>query len=92
MFEWMKPRDPARIDEIVDLLREAWKRHPDWRLCQLVSNCAYSSLDKEQRARVIAENEARGGGRGFDPFYVEDTDMKPQIEKLAKGLGLSQSS
>jgi hypothetical protein len=56
----MKPRDPARIDAIVDLLREAWKKHPDWRLCQLISNCVYSSLDQEQRARVISGNEARG--------------------------------
>ena len=90
MFEGMKPRDPARIDAIVDLLREAWKKHPDWRLCQLIANCAYSSLDQEQRARVIAGNEARGGGRAFDPFYVEDTDIRPQIEKLAEGFALSQ--
>ena len=84
MFESMRPRDPARIDRIVDLLREAWKKHPDWRLCQLVCNCAFNSLDEQQRARVIAENEPHGGGRGFDPFYVEDADIRPELKELAK--------
>jgi len=86
MFKGMKPRDPARIDEIIELLTTAWKKHPDWRLCQLISNCAYCTLDEQQKARIHAENEASGrGGRGFDPFNVEDVDIKPQIEKLAKG-------
>lgn len=31
-------RNPARIDEIIELLREWWKTNPDHRLCQLVSN------------------------------------------------------
>lgn len=82
MSDEMKPRDPARIDEIVDLLRAAWKQHPDWRLCQLVSNCAYGALDEQQRATIHAEHERTG--RGFDPFFVEDTDIKPELEKLAK--------
>lgn len=32
------PRDPERIDRIVDKLREVWHTVPDWRLGQLVSN------------------------------------------------------
>ena len=32
------PRDPCRIDRMVELLREAWKLSPDWRLTQLVIN------------------------------------------------------
>jgi uncharacterized protein YihD (DUF1040 family) len=31
-------RDPNRIDEICDLLREVWKKYPDWRLGQLIFN------------------------------------------------------
>jgi hypothetical protein len=31
-------RDPARIDRIVELLREVWKNHPDMRLGQLLVN------------------------------------------------------
>ena len=86
MFERMKPRDPARIDEMIELLRTAWKKHPDWRLCQLISNCAYCTLDEEQQAKIRAQNEASGrGGRSFDPFYVDGGDIKPEIEKLAQG-------
>ena len=31
-------RDPARIDQILDLLREVWARSPDLRLGQLIVN------------------------------------------------------
>lgn len=31
-------RDPKRIDEIVELLREVWKQSPDQRLGQLLDN------------------------------------------------------
>ena len=86
MSGW-KRRDPARIDEIVDLLRDAWKKNPDLRLCQLISVCAHGTLDEQQRARLRAQNEPNGRGCGFDPFFVEDTAItaiKPEIEKLAK--------
>ena len=31
-------RDPKRIDKFCDLLQELWKRVPDWRFGQLISN------------------------------------------------------
>ena len=31
-------RDPKRIDEFCDLLKKIWKRVPDWRFGQLISN------------------------------------------------------
>jgi hypothetical protein len=31
-------RDPARIDPLLDLIREVWTANPDWRLSQLVVN------------------------------------------------------
>lgn len=31
-------RDPARIDQILELLREVWTRSPDLRLGQLIVN------------------------------------------------------
>ena len=31
-------RDPERIDKFCDLLKEIWKRVPDWRFGQLISN------------------------------------------------------
>jgi hypothetical protein len=33
-------RDPDRIDAIIERLRAVWKRHPDLRLGQMVSNGA----------------------------------------------------
>ena len=32
----MIPRDPNRIDRVLELLREAWHLQPDFRLTQLV--------------------------------------------------------
>lgn len=33
------PRDPNRIDPIVDLVSKIWKANPDLRLSQLILNC-----------------------------------------------------
>lgn len=47
-------RNPKRIDPMIEKLREAWKKVPDWRLGQLVSNLqgagvqdVFSPEDKE---------------------------------------------
>ncbi len=37
-------RDPNRIDYILDQLREQWRRHPDYRLGQLIY-CAVAPKD-----------------------------------------------
>ena len=33
-------KNPKRIDPILKKISELWKLHPDWRLCQLLSNAA----------------------------------------------------
>jgi uncharacterized protein YihD (DUF1040 family) len=33
-------RDPARIDEVLGVIRELWREYPDWWLCQLIVNVA----------------------------------------------------
>ncbi|MER0041586.1 hypothetical protein [Pseudomonas sp. MGal98] len=33
-------RDPERIDEMLDLIREVWQDNPDLRLGQLIMNAA----------------------------------------------------
>ena len=33
-------RDPARIDQILELIGNLWKEHPDLRLTQLIINAA----------------------------------------------------
>ena len=32
-------RDPKRIDYIIELIKQIWKKNPDLRLCQLIGNC-----------------------------------------------------
>lgn len=32
-------RDPKRIDIILKLIKNAWKKNPDYRLMQLIGNC-----------------------------------------------------
>ena len=36
-------RDPARIDVILEQLREVWVKVPDWRLGQLIVNAVKST-------------------------------------------------
>lgn len=38
-------RDPNRIDDILELLREVWVKVPDWRLTQLVINASATEHD-----------------------------------------------
>jgi uncharacterized protein YihD (DUF1040 family) len=38
-------RDPKRIDEILEVIGNLWKEHPDIRLCQLLSNKLYEIND-----------------------------------------------
>jgi len=33
-------RDPSRIDETLAVIEQLWRRFPDWRLGQLISNIA----------------------------------------------------
>ena len=66
----MIPRDPKRIDRMVELLREAWHLFPDERLTQLVINTTdtnhdcgpvfYMEDDKmEQRLRHLIEGRRK---------------------------------
>lgn len=43
MFD--KPRDPDRIDPVLDTIKQIWSRFPDLRLCQLIENCKPNDLD-----------------------------------------------
>ena len=40
----LQPRDPQRIDPLIDALRRLWKRYPDMRLGQLLV-CAAETSD-----------------------------------------------
>ena len=35
-----QPRDPDRIPEVLEAIKQLWEQHPDWRLGQLIRNVA----------------------------------------------------
>lgn len=60
-------RNTNRIYEILDALRQAWEKYPDWRFFQLVCN-----LQKYVSGDVV----------GGDCFYVEDDKALEAIKKM----------
>ena len=62
-------RDPKRIDEFCDLLKELWKRVPDWRFGQLISNLG----------RQFRSDFERTPG-GF--FYAEDEEFMNELARI----------
>lgn len=59
-------RDQKRIDKFCWRLAEAWKKVPDWRFGQLMSN-------------ILGEYYSQ---TKMDPFFVEDDEFMEFIEKL----------
>ncbi len=64
----MIPRDPDRIDRMIELLRQAWHASPDMRLTQLIINVSdihhdcgpiYYLEDTEMEANLHHEIEAQ---------------------------------
>ncbi len=45
-------RDPARIDQILTALREAWLQVPDERLGQFLDNCLSLESDSQYRGNM----------------------------------------
>ena len=70
-------RDPERIDRVIEALRQAWHRHPDWRLNQLLINASDVPYDCDKPYEC---------GLGL-VYYIEDALM----EKRLRGIGTSQT-
>lgn len=60
-------RNTNRIYEILDALRHAWEKYPDWRFFQLVCNL---------------QKYVSGDDVGGDCFYVEDDKALEAIKKM----------
>lgn len=69
----MTPRDPDRIDRMVELLRQAWHASPDLRLTQLVINTAdknhdcgpvfyFEDTEMERRLQAMVDSPRRRRG------------------------------
>ena len=63
-------RDPNRIDEFCEVLKQEWHKVPDWRFGQFVSNFLGTVYSNTKR----------------DPFFIEDNEMKTELEDFIRGL------
>jgi hypothetical protein len=66
-------RDPARIERIIEQLRAARHRNPDWRLTQLVINACDTPYDCDKPYEC---------GLGL-VFYIEDDVMEKRLRGMA---------
>jgi uncharacterized protein YihD (DUF1040 family) len=71
-------RDPARIDRVVEKLRVAWKKNPDWRLGQLLVNIAPAS---EKKLFFIEDDAIETAISGI--IAEEERDAAEQAAKFA---------
>ena len=60
-------RDPKRIDKFCDLLKEIWKRVPDWRFGQLISNLG-RQFEFEWTPGAL--------------FYMEDEEFMEELSRI----------
>ena len=61
-------RDPKRIDDFLNRLGECWKKVPDWRFGQLISNVKDFAYDDWPQ----------------DIFFIEDEQFIYYVEKFFK--------
>jgi hypothetical protein len=79
-------RDPNRIDRIIEYLRQAWHRNPDWRLNQLIINAADVPSacyePNENGLRLVP----RENGLGLI-YFIEDDTMEKRLKGMANAKG-----
>lgn len=61
-------RDPARINRILERLKEHWHKHPDQRFWQILFN-ANRYLYGEETMMIR------------DPYYIEDDEFEKVMEE-----------
>jgi hypothetical protein len=74
-------RPPERIDEILELIGQIWRRDPDMRFMQLIymlqAECAKS---RNGWGKVVEIDEDGSQRVGFDLFNLEDDALKILLE------------
>jgi hypothetical protein len=65
----LTPRDPARIDQILDALKTIWKTVPDQRLGQLLLNYAFREADHRDQTSI-------------EMYGQEDTETLEALKKI----------
>ena len=81
-------RNPERIPKVLRELGELWKKHPDWRLGQLVFNIVGRDPFHIEDYDLI-EHGFKKYGKDFTPdmddfpeYYVEPNGMRDFVKKL----------
>ena len=79
-------RDPKRIPEILDLLKQLWEKDQDLRFFQMIYTLQYEYSNQNNNIGKIEIKEELGySSVGFDFFSVEDEQLiKLLKEKLNK--------
>ena len=62
-------KDPKRIERIIPLLKEAWEKAPEWRLCQFISNLHGTG---PQDIFHTGDDELEEGLKKFIESYARD--------------------
>ncbi|WP_459195766.1 hypothetical protein [Wukongibacter baidiensis] len=85
-------RNPERIDSILELVKQIWKREPDTRFLQLISNLEvkYSRENNNygKKELYFKENGHEFEYNTVDLFHLEDDEFKEfLISKLTNSEG-----
>lgn len=70
------PRDPKRIDNVIHELEQFWRKHPDWRLGQIVCNALAYAYVYAYFLNASLE----------DVFYMEDDNFLLGLKDMSKKL------
>ena len=82
-------RDPERIDDVLDLIDQIWRRYPDLRFQQLMFNLQSEYSQQNDGVGRVERVEEDGFTKvGYDLFNLED-DVFTQFlrEKAKSGFG-----
>lgn len=62
--------DPKKIDSVIEVIANVWKKYPNLRLGQLLSNAVHIGMDNDL----------------IDLFYIEDDKLIEMIRKFDKSI------
>lgn len=68
----MMSRSEEHIDAVIDVLRDIWKKYPDFRLCQLLHNIIWF-MESDRKSPHV------------DIYYVEDDKLVKFLKRFSYG-------
>jgi len=75
-------RDPKRISELIELIKEIWEKDPDLRFQQLIYNLQRGYSQQNNDIGKVESNEEDGFTKiGYDLFNTEDDKFIEYLHK-----------